>query len=61
VSDWHGWSISEDKAIHVGHLPGRKSVCLYTMEGSVLKVRAYFRSEQDAREFLEALDSLATT
>lgn len=57
--DWHGWSLSTGgPALHVGPLPGRKSVCLYSVNGSVLSVHAYFRSEDAAREALGVLDGL---
>lgn len=64
VSDWHGWSRGEQYtgvALHIGPLPGRKSICLYTMDyrdGAVLYVHAYFRSEEEARRALDTLDNL---
>ncbi len=56
-NDWHGWSV-EGCAVHVGPLPGRKSICLYTVEGSVLRTLAFFRDEEDAQRALTALDRL---
>lgn len=55
----HGWRVGT-KAIHVGTLPGRKSICLYFDYGSVIRTIAFFRNDKDARECLDALDSLAT-
>jgi hypothetical protein len=59
--DWHGWSRqdSDRGAMHVGMLPGRKSVCLYTVRGSVLDVLAYFRDEDHAWDALAWLDDFA--
>lgn len=57
--DWHGWRIKADGVtftIAVGPLPMRKSICLYSMNGSVMDVHAYFRSEEHARTFLALLD-----
>ena len=64
--DWHGWSVIGRGAIHVGHLPGRKSACLYVVRshehgGSALDVLAFFSSEEKASEALTWLDSLART
>lgn len=63
--DWHGWSRSAEPyrgvALHVGPLPGRKSICLYSMDyrdGAVMSVHAYFRSEEEARRALAVLDEL---
>lgn len=65
MTEWHGWSRSKEpftgETIHVGPLPGRKSVALYTMDyrdGAVMRVHAYFRSEEEAANFLGALDRL---
>lgn len=56
---WHGWTVA-GKSLHVGPLPGRKSICLYTSEASIgLKPLAYFRSEDDADACLAWLDRLA--
>lgn len=60
ADDWHGWSIGET-AIHVGPLPGRKSVCLYVMEGTVLRTLAFFKSKAEADAALKLLDLLAMT
>lgn len=61
--DWHGWSTRHGD-IHVGNLPGRKSICLYTVErppggGAVMHVLAYFRTAPDAQRCLAYLDALA--
>jgi hypothetical protein len=57
--EWHGWSRWDGKrTLHIGPLPGRKSLCLYTMAGSVMEVHAYFRSEKEARKAMKTLDYL---
>lgn len=58
--EWHGWSCDPDRseALHIGPLPGRKSICLYSMVGSVMSVHAYFRSVGEARAALAILDRL---
>lgn len=64
MSDWHGWSRTKGyagRALHIGPLPGRKSICLYTVDytdGAVMYVHAYFRSEDEARRALATLDEL---
>lgn len=56
---WHGWTVA-GKSLHVGPLPGRKSICLYTSEANVgIRPLAYFRSEDDADACLAWLDRLA--
>jgi len=55
-TEWHGWSVGDSPAIHVGYLPRRKSPCLYMVDGSELRVLAYFRDEESARECLDLLD-----
>ncbi len=62
--EWHGWSRHtkhKGRALHIGPLPGRKSICLYTMDytdGAVMKVHAYFRNEKEAKEALATLEYL---
>ncbi len=64
MSDWHGWSRSRGlngRALHIGPLPGRKSICLYTMDyrdGAIMRVHAYFRNEDEARDALATLDEI---
>lgn len=58
LSDWHGWG-SDGKAVHIGPLPGRKSICLYVVDGSVMRTLAFFRSEKEAAEALRWIDWLA--
>ena len=65
MDEWHGWSRSEmpytSEALHIGPLPGRKSICLYSMDykdGAVMSVHAYFRSEDEAKHALAILDRL---
>lgn len=54
---WHGWGMA-DWSLHVGTLPGRKSVCLYSHIGSVVEPLAYFRDDESAFRALEMLDRL---
>lgn len=56
---WHGWRVGSGKSIHVGPLPSRKSVALYTEGGGRIDVLAYFRSEEDAERALALIDRLA--
>lgn len=58
--DWHGWNV-DGKTLYVGPLPGRKSVCLYTLENNTIRTLAFFKSERLAQDCLERLDVLATT
>lgn len=43
-----GWGFNDDTSLHIGHLPLRKSVCVYVREGSVINVLAYCRNEECA-------------
>ena len=61
-TEWHGWK-RDNLLVAVGHLPGRKSACLYVEEenvygGAVIEVLAYFADETRARHALEAIDRL---
>lgn len=57
--EWHGWKREgSDVPLHVGPLPGRKSICLYSIDGSVIRTHAFFRDEQDARDAMVVLESL---
>jgi hypothetical protein len=61
--EWHGWHVPLfDASLHVGHLPGRKSLCLYvevTHEGdNYIDPLAYFRNEHYAQAGLMFLDEL---
>lgn len=42
-------------SLYVGHLPGRKSGCVALQRGSVIKVLAYCRSDDDMAELQQAL------
>lgn len=59
--EWHGWARSERigaRSLHIGPLPGRRSIALYEQQGGRLRVYAYFRSEfaaEDARALLDYL------
>jgi hypothetical protein len=56
--DWHGWRI-KGMCLHVGPLPGRKSICLYRLDGSTIKPLAYFPSEDQAYAALEVITAIA--
>lgn len=65
MSDWHGWSRRIEPytgvALHVGPLPGRKSICVYSMDyndGAVMRVHAYCRSVEEGEKLLAVLDDL---
>ncbi len=62
---WHGWGRGHqpyrNRVLHIGPLPGRKSIALYTRDfrdGAVMYVHAYFRSTEEAQRALETLDWL---
>ena len=60
-SEWHGWARRGDNvALHIGELPGRKSVCLYEIDGSVIRTLAFFKDVDKARRALQLLDRLVT-
>lgn len=59
ANEWWGWYVGDSPALHIGRLPGRKSVCLYRIDGSELLPLAYFRSEEAARIALSMIDELA--
>lgn len=58
--DWHGWGVSDQSvpSLHIGSLPGRRSVCLYATSPGTLEPLAYFRSEAAAKQALAILDRL---
>lgn len=61
VTDWHGWRISDDPdgySIHIGHIPGRKRVALYSEDDNYFKVLAYFQSEEAAQEMADWIDRM---
>lgn len=55
-ADWHGWEFRDGTKLHIGPVPTRKSVCIYTVEDSVMHVIAYCRSEEEGRRLLRFLD-----
>lgn len=57
MSDWHGWRVDDVGILHVGPLPGRKSICVYVIEGSVMTPVAYCRSEDDGDRLVRFLDA----
>lgn len=57
--EWHGWGMPPgNQALHIGPVPGRKSVCLYAMDGSVMWTLAYFRDEEEAQRAMAIIDKL---
>lgn len=62
--EWHGWSRGlssgqkTGRALHIGPLPGRKSLVMYVHDGSVVRALAYFRNYQDAALALDVLDEI---
>lgn len=63
--DWHGWSRSSKayhgESLHVGPLPGRKQIAVYSMDyrsGAVMHVHAYCRSVEEGERLLAVLDRL---
>lgn len=56
--EWHGWTVA-GMTVHVGPLPGRKSICLYRVDRSVIRPLAYFPGQAQAQECLLFLDALA--
>jgi len=56
---FHGWAArSGGPALHIGELPGRKSVCLYTIEAGVIRTHAFFKSSDDAERVVAIIDRL---
>lgn len=41
--------------LYIGEMPGRKRPCLCVVDGSVIYTSAYFRNEEEAERFLDAL------
>jgi hypothetical protein len=58
--EWHGWGLADKSvpALHIGRLPGRKSVCLYMQHNGVIDTLAFFRDETTAKQALIILDQL---
>lgn len=59
--NWHGWSKSPEpgaRALHIGPMPGRKSICLSESDGTSSTVLAYFRDEASAEKAMALLDWL---
>lgn len=54
---WHGWG-TDAWALHVGPLPGRKSVCLYYESGCIIDPLAYFRDDESAFRALAIIDNI---
>jgi hypothetical protein len=46
-----GCEFADGRKIYVGLLPGRKSICLYTIRGCNVEALAWFPSETQAAEF----------
>ena len=66
TSEFGGFAIQRDgkqigPALHVGYLPGRKSPCLYEIDGSVVRSLAFFRSHDDAERAHRLLEHVTRT
>ena len=44
--------------LHIGHLPGRKSIALYEDRGRVIEVLGYFRTMEAAERACVLIDKL---
>jgi hypothetical protein len=55
-----GWSFNDGTELHIGHVPQRKSVCIYVVEGSVCHVLGYLRNEYAADMLAEYHAKLAS-
>jgi hypothetical protein len=54
---WQGWRRpGSNITLHIGPLPTRKAIALYSMVGSVMYVHAYFRDETEARRALSVIE-----
>lgn len=58
MTEWSQLTI-EDEGYGVGPLPGRKQVCLYKVGPGWIRAVAFFRDEDDARQFLEFMVKLS--
>lgn len=57
--NWHGWRrATSSKALHIGPLPGRKSIALYENDGIEETVFAYFTSVENAEKAMNLVDAL---
>lgn len=55
--DWHGYKIGE-RSLNVGKLWGRKRICLYEVNGSIVTPLAYFLDEESAKIALDMIDAI---
>ena len=67
---WHGWSRTPGYSgvkLHVGPLPGRKSIAVYSMDysmeyheggGCTMHVHAYCRSVEEGEKLVKVLDEI---
>lgn len=66
VFEGHGWARQNatlgqtpaNCAVHIGRIPGRKSIALYVLRGGVMDVVAYCRTERVATLAVRALDHI---
>jgi hypothetical protein len=55
--EWHGWGSKDgDLKLYIGPVPLRKAIAIHSLDGGVMDVHAYFRSERDARVVMAILD-----
>jgi len=60
-SEWHGWQLVDGPSLHIGPVPGRRSIGLFVIVGSTLTPLAYFTSEDHARAALDLLTTMIET
>lgn len=57
---YHGYRVQvegkDEFGIGVTEFPDRKRPCIYITRGTILYPLAYFKSDERAKEFMEALD-----
>lgn len=63
MNEWHGWAIAgtTKRSFHIGPIPGRKQIALYEEEGYIIRILAFFRTQEDAQKALWWLDAIAET
>lgn len=55
---YHGWGITnKNLTLHIGNLPGRKSVCLYYEDNGTINTLAFFKNPESAQKAQELLDT----
>lgn len=52
-----GWRVGAT-SLYVGRVPYRRGVAVYTVDGNVVRVLAYCRSEAEATRLIAVVDTL---